>query len=410
MAGLGYLFQGLAKGMQQAKERKRQMALDAEKADYMKIQKKILDLQWKEMEKKQLLDAEMGDIDPIEKSLMDKDPLAYILLNRSGMFRQKQQEPQGIESDALQMSIPTAPQQAQGLPDMASDMTTRSLWKKAFGLDPGQIDWRSGVADPQSGIPTTIGVDPTGKVLHRFPQAVEKKFHDVEIPGQGKFKVPFDPYGKETQQPGDAPQIVSGAVKVGPSELEWRDEETPGGQKISKPFYKNTQIPAGPGFTKEQQKGETSDKAGRMQLAESGISELTRVKQLLYNKDGTINMTNVFNATEFPGIGAMPRTKGREMRQALKRSIDSIIRAATGAALNETELLAYADMYTPSYGDDDQAIKNKMAALDKFLNGYLYKMDPTGKLRSNLGGQATSGLKPVEGKDYDYEYVPKGAK
>jgi len=200
-------------------------------------------------------------------------------------------------------------------------------------------------------------------------------------------------------------------IMTKPPEVNWQTRTTPGGGKEQFPLPK---AQAGmPSFQTEPPKGETSSEAGRIQLAQSGVIAFDQLNKLIFDPNtGKSNWGNL--AASFgPGV---PWTQGKQIKSLILKASDAVVRAATGAALNQQELRAYADMYAPSVFDNEQTVQSKMQGLQTFLNGYLEKMDPTGAQRLRVGNvqvtppPMTMTPPKVNTNQPNYYYNPKTGK
>src|SRR3990172_5776693 len=148
--GLGYLFQGLTQGLLQGKELKRKKEEDLARQEFQKSQKKLLDFSIKTKEAEQAYIDRLPEEDKKAFYLYGaKDPLSTMIakmLDQAGMGGGKAQPvdltdamsteqgpfipsqgglmPQG-QIDKTGMPVEQA---GTGLPDMASNLMTRSMW------------------------------------------------------------------------------------------------------------------------------------------------------------------------------------------------------------------------------------------------------------------------------------------
>ena len=71
------------------------------------------------------------------------------------------------------------------------------------------------------------------------------------------------------------------------------------------------------------------------------------------------------------GHANVAKTEGRRARQAMRRSVEIILRARTGAAAPDTEVDNYMDLYFPSLYDNDAAARDKMQRLQGFFDAVI---------------------------------------
>lgn len=137
----------------QAKEERQQ------KYDYMTAQKKLLDAQLKQENAKTELETKKQAM--LQRAL---DQLMGAGQEPGVSPTQEWQAPMKLPQDQTQAAPPS-----QGVPDMASNLLLRGMLKKEIGIDPGEINYRSGMVSPSTGKPITAGLDITGKIVKEYP-------------------------------------------------------------------------------------------------------------------------------------------------------------------------------------------------------------------------------------------------
>ena len=117
----------------------------------------------------------------------------------------------------------------------------------------------------------------------------------------------------------------------------------------------------------------TPEQAGRITGLEVGREKMAGFIKGLVNPDGSINRRNVATmSTDLPFMGrGIPFTTGRKLRSEFSTIADSIIRARTGAGMNEKEAEEFIQENLPSAFDNDDTVKSKIERLQAFLNGAL---------------------------------------
>lgn len=136
----------------------------------------------------------------------------------------------------------------------------------------------------------------------------------------------------------------------------------------SNPSLGVTPIPGGP---KDQQ---TPEQAGKTQMMRTAQKQYKNVYNLVFDKDGSPNWTNITNAW-----ANTPKTKGRDLATAIEYGIQAITRAETGAAMPESEVDNTRKRFQPVPGDTPRAVKIKMDMFNDFINGTLKLIDPSGR-------------------------------
>ncbi len=72
-----------------------------------------------------------------------------------------------------------------------------------------------------------------------------------------------------------------------------------------------------------------------------------------------------------------PRTEGARAQQAMRRSIETLLRIRTGAAAPQQEVDSYMAQFMPSSFDSDQAKEDKMQAFESFMENISAEMGRT---------------------------------
>jgi hypothetical protein len=132
----------------------------------------------------------------------------------------------------------------------------------------------------------------------------------------------------------------------------------------------------------EPLKASSSDASARIALAHNGVRYTKQLRGKFINPDGTINQEMVLSANApMGGIG-----EGRTARVIFDDALDARARAATGAAMPDSEKKTYYGMYFPSILDlqNPGTILDKLERLDSFMTDYLGTLDPHGQIRRNL--------------------------
>lgn len=127
------------------------------------------------------------------------------------------------------------------------------------------------------------------------------------------------------------------------------------------------------GLGKIQTSGESLSKSveGRAKFAglEQSKASLAVMKQLVFDKDGTLNQSNLAaSAASFiPFLDEVVGTEGRSLEAASLSTINSLFRTESGAAVPEPEVKRYLKMFVPSFGDNAQTAHFKIKNLEQRL-------------------------------------------
>jgi hypothetical protein len=153
------------------------------------------------------------------------------------------------------------------------------------------------------------------------------------------------------------------------------------GQKIEVPVNRTGQE-VGPRTVIEPLKGQSAEASAKISLANNAIQHTKTIKGMFINPDGSINTQMILSANApMGGIG-----EGRTAKATFLDALDARARAATGAAMPESEIKTYTAMYFPNIMDlqNPGTIRDKLKRLDSFMKDYLGTLDPTGAVRRNL--------------------------
>jgi hypothetical protein len=127
-------------------------------------------------------------------------------------------------------------------------------------------------------------------------------------------------------------------------------------------------------------KGESSETASKISLAKNALDYVGQLQSEFILPDGNINRALILQANApMGGLG-----EGRKARAMFLDALDARARAATGAAMPDTEVKNYTRMYFPQPLDNDATIKDKMTRLNSFMSDYLKIMDPTGRITESI--------------------------
>ena len=125
-----------------------------------------------------------------------------------------------------------------------------------------------------------------------------------------------------------------------------------------------------PGGGKDRQSPEA---AAKTELLEQGVKDVKRFKDMVLDKGGNVDTTLLFNM----GIGT-PWSKGRLAYSLIYNAVEAKLRAESGAAVPEPEVVRMAKRFVPSYFDNAETIKSKVTRLEDWLSATAERIDPTG--------------------------------
>jgi hypothetical protein len=153
------------------------------------------------------------------------------------------------------------------------------------------------------------------------------------------------------------------------------DFKIPNGFMLDKKNGKILGIKPIPGGPKDTLTGENAAKAQMLRTAQKAAKGINK---FVFDEDGTLNRTNLFNAS----FGT-PGTAGRELRNKMEFGIQGITRSETGAAMPESEVDNTRERFMPSVFDSVATAKLKLQMFNEFIGGTLKLLDPTGRFASD---------------------------
>lgn len=242
-----------------------------------------------------------------------------------------------------------------------------------------------------------IGAGNLGIRQREFERGAEE-WKTVSVPdGQGgSYLMKVPKYGKG----GGEGQLMG----YDPPKLQTTEVSTPEGV-FAQPTNTVTGQPVGQPIKKGKAKGESAESSAKIALAMNGAQHVKTIKSMFVNKDGSVNRQLVFTANS-PGGGI---GQGRLAYATFIDALDARARAATGAAMPESEIKTYKGIYWPSPLDDDKTIKDKLNRLGKFMDDYLEVLDPNSSIRGRVSKKSTINEKDLP-PDVDMIFNPQTGK
>ncbi len=242
----------------------------------------------------------------------------------------------------------------------------------------------------------------------------------VTLPDGSPGIIPFRTHGG-----GGAPQLGAqpgtglpgGVTQTGPPQIEpYEFNEPSTGARMQGFRNKVTKevLPNVKPIELEAPKGPAVEAAGKIAMAANAVNYFDQVAGMVISDikrdesgkivGGKINRPLLLKSVSWPmeGIG-----EGRTMNSKFRDAMDARIRAATGAAINASEIPYYESVYKPSIMDPDSLIFDKLNRAQEFLHGYLQTLDPAGRTRARMG--TSSARFENNGKIYNIPKDMQGA-
>lgn len=160
------------------------------------------------------------------------------------------------------------------------------------------------------------------------------------------------------------------------------------------------------------------EQAAKAQLIEGGIAGVEDVRNMLTDEDGSIDRSTVIGMT----AGNYSLGESREARVKMLDAIEGKLRAESGAAVPESEVIRIGERFMPSPLDSDELIFERLNMLDGFLKGSYKKIFTSGEydprvadeivnsVFSDSGVGNTTDAIPSIKTDEDYAKLPSGAR
>lgn len=107
---------------------------------------------------------------------------------------------------------------------------------------------------------------------------------------------------------------------------------------------------------------ENTTESGRLAALDIAKQDVASAKNIIM-PGGKVSRASIL-----AGQTGTPWTEGRRAREAMRRSLDTLAKFKTGAAMNETEAQDYLDTYMPKLQDSDATIADKFQRFEQFID------------------------------------------
>lgn len=207
--------------------------------------------------------------------------------------------------------------------------------------------------------------------------------------------------------------------------VELREEATTirkfekGGKTFGEIVNKQTNQPLGIApFQITEKKGLSSESAAKLQLAKGGVEDIDAFEKLII-PNGVVDDTTRLRLAQMQSN--MPLTKGRTAGALIDNAIEAKIRAESGAAVPEEEVVRIRKRFRPNILDSDELIISKIKRMRRFLTGTINIIDPSRRYSNEpifITGTKGEQLvwEPSEGEaipeittQEEYDALPSGA-
>ena len=197
---------------------------------------------------------------------------------------------------------------------------------------------------------------------------------------------------------------VKGVPPMSPDDLKPIDDQITAMQEFSKAGSPSTNIKVD-----INEKPMNMTDAAKFSAMRQALTEMDNVSSILFDEKGNINRSVIASSSEIeiPLIGTslkgLPFTKGRELRQAMLNAIEARMRAETGAAAPESDIIRALERHLPSNLDSDSAVRGKINRLKDYVRESINLVDPVGTQRSRASSDTpVQSLKePAQQKSFE---------
>lgn len=133
---------------------------------------------------------------------------------------------------------------------------------------------------------------------------------------------------------------------------------------------------------KKKQEPLAPEQAAKVGMVNQAYMAIDEVKKSVFDDSGELN-------SSFLVKSYIPGTEAAGVRQNMVRSIEAALRIASGAAVPESEVKRYADMYIPTPYDNKDVAKQKLDSLQGFYRDTLQRSKTGGvSLAPGIANQA----------------------
>ena len=297
--------------------------------------------------------------------------------------------------------------------DITEPLTPEQL-SQNYGYNSHQLDTAQGrtLAKIYSGRPDQMTSGLTGDVLNQtVPQetqyATDMSLANVaakQASGKSTIMENVEAMGYTPGTPDYQAKVAELAAKSG-TNIDIENTANPA-RKIPTGYmeeYDNGQfkgiVPI-PGYTTQ-----TPEQAAKVALITTGQQNMKNAREILMNPDGSVNWLtlgsmNIGNMVGLSGIPGMG--EGRRLYSQLYNAIEAKLRAESGAAVPDSEVVRMAKRLVPNIADSALGVEEKMAGIDMFLGSTLAQIyggqDNIPNWVLEEGGQLATQVDPEAGE------------
>lgn len=200
---------------------------------------------------------------------------------------------------------------------------------------------------------------------------------------------------------------VKGVPPMTPEQLKPIDEQIEAMQAFTKAGSPSTNIKVD-----INEKPMNVTDAAKFTAMKQALSEMDTVSSLLFDEEGNINRSTVASSSEIGipltdiSMKGLPFTQGRELRQSMLNAVEARLRAESGAAVPDTEVIRAAERFFPSTLDSDKAIRSKIKRFKDYVGEAISLVDPVGTQRSRASSNrpVQSLQDPAQQKTFDQRF------
>lgn len=134
-------------------------------------------------------------------------------------------------------------------------------------------------------------------------------------------------------------------------------------------------------YKEDKKRGEplSPEAAAKVGMVNQGYTLVDEVRNKIFDENGNLN-------SGYLAQSHIPWSEAAKTRQQMKASIEAALRIASGAAVPESEVNRYSDMYIPSWYDKPDVARDKLDRLQGFYRDTL-KRSKTGGMPLAFDGE-----------------------
>lgn len=136
------------------------------------------------------------------------------------------------------------------------------------------------------------------------------------------------------------------------------------------------------------------ENAAKTQLVDGALADLREFRDMVI-PDGKVNRT-ILAGLAAPGMSGIPGTDSRKAYSLIYNAIEAKLRAQSGAAVPELEVVREVARFVPNILDNEKTILSKMDRLEGFLKGTYVRIKDAGESKAGTKPPVYGSAKEIE--------------